>query len=140
MKPLKRLFARVRNFASKRRGDERLREEMEEHLALQTEEMSRADTAACFFSSSSFSITFLCFRSAGKVSAADEWVSLAHLKSTKPNGFRAVLIQTESFHSKRFAEAASGVVTGTVAPLRRLCGRAGTAWWKDDLESSGVEK
>ena len=42
MKPLKRLFARVRNFASKRRGDERLREEMEEHLALQTEENIRA--------------------------------------------------------------------------------------------------
>ena len=41
MKPLKRLFARVRNFASKRRGDERLREEMEEHLALQTEENIR---------------------------------------------------------------------------------------------------
>jgi predicted permease len=42
MKPLKRLFARVRNFASKRRGDERLREEIEEHLALQTEENIRA--------------------------------------------------------------------------------------------------
>ena len=42
MKPLKRLFARVRNFATKRRGDERLREEMEERLALQTEENIRA--------------------------------------------------------------------------------------------------
>lgn len=42
MRPLKRLFARVRNFTTKRRGDERLREEMEEHLALQTEENIRA--------------------------------------------------------------------------------------------------
>ncbi len=42
MKPLKRLFARVRNFTTKRRGDERLREEIEEHLALQTEENIRA--------------------------------------------------------------------------------------------------
>ena len=42
MKLLKRLFARVRNFTTKRRGDERLREEMEEHLALQTEENVRA--------------------------------------------------------------------------------------------------
>jgi hypothetical protein len=42
MKLLKRLFARVRNFTTKRRGDERLREEMEEHLALQTEQNVRA--------------------------------------------------------------------------------------------------
>src|ERR1700724_1297062 len=42
MKPLKRLFARVRNFTTKRRGDERLREEIEEHLALQREENIRA--------------------------------------------------------------------------------------------------
>jgi hypothetical protein len=42
MKLLKRLFARIRNFATKRRGAERLREEMEEHLVLQTEENIRA--------------------------------------------------------------------------------------------------
>jgi hypothetical protein len=41
MKPFKRLLARVRNFTTKHRGDERLREEMEEHLALQTEENIR---------------------------------------------------------------------------------------------------
>src|SRR5258708_10854176 len=42
MKALKRLFARVLNVATKRRGDERLREEMEEHLALKTDENIRA--------------------------------------------------------------------------------------------------
>src|ERR1035438_7087974 len=42
MKALRRLFSRVRNLATKRRGDERLREEMKEHLALQTEENIRA--------------------------------------------------------------------------------------------------
>jgi predicted permease len=42
MKPLKRLVARVRNLATRRRGDERLREEMQEHLALQTDDNIRA--------------------------------------------------------------------------------------------------
>jgi hypothetical protein len=36
------LIARLRNFATGRRGDERLREEMEQHLAMQTEENIRA--------------------------------------------------------------------------------------------------
>ena len=45
MKSLKRFFARVWNFAAKRRGDERLREEMESHLALQTDENIRAGMA-----------------------------------------------------------------------------------------------
>ena len=38
MRALNRLFARLLNFTSRRRGDERLHEEMQEHLALQTEE------------------------------------------------------------------------------------------------------
>jgi macrolide transport system ATP-binding/permease protein len=42
MRALNRLFARVKNFGSGRRGDERLREEMEEHIALQMEENVRA--------------------------------------------------------------------------------------------------
>lgn len=42
MRALRRLFARLRNFATGRRGDQRLREEIEEHLALQTEENLRA--------------------------------------------------------------------------------------------------
>jgi predicted permease len=42
MRTLKRLFARVGNFASDRRGDERLREEMESHIAAQTEEFIRS--------------------------------------------------------------------------------------------------
>src|ERR1700674_632383 len=45
MKPMKRLFTRVRNFAAMRRGDERLHEEMQEHLALQTGENIRAGMA-----------------------------------------------------------------------------------------------
>jgi len=36
MTSLKRFVARIRNFAASRRGDERLREEMESHLAMQT--------------------------------------------------------------------------------------------------------
>jgi predicted permease len=36
-----RLFARIRNFVARRRGDDRLREEMEQHLALQTQENVR---------------------------------------------------------------------------------------------------
>lgn len=42
MRALKRLFARFRNVAATRRGDQRLREEMEQHVALQTEENLRA--------------------------------------------------------------------------------------------------
>ena len=42
MRALKRLFARIGNFATRRRGDQRLREEMQEHLALQTEENIRS--------------------------------------------------------------------------------------------------
>lgn len=42
MGALKRTFTRVRNFAANRRGDARLREEMEQHLALQTAENLRA--------------------------------------------------------------------------------------------------
>ncbi|MGH9344747.1 MAG: ADOP family duplicated permease [Terriglobia bacterium] len=45
MRSLRRLFARISNFAAKRRGDERLREEMKEHVALQTEENMRAGMA-----------------------------------------------------------------------------------------------
>lgn len=42
MKSLKRLLVRLRNFAANSRGDERLREEMQEHLVMQTEENIRA--------------------------------------------------------------------------------------------------
>jgi predicted permease len=42
MKALRRWFARTRNFATIRSGDERLREEMEQHLALQTAANLRA--------------------------------------------------------------------------------------------------
>jgi predicted permease len=42
MRALNRLFTRLLNFAARRRGDERLREEMESHLAIQTEENIRA--------------------------------------------------------------------------------------------------
>ncbi len=42
MRALKRSFARVCNFVSGRRGDERLREEVEEHLASQTKENIRS--------------------------------------------------------------------------------------------------
>jgi putative ABC transport system permease protein len=42
MRALKRLWTRMRNFGTARGGDWRLREEMEEHLALQTEENLRA--------------------------------------------------------------------------------------------------
>ncbi len=38
MRALNRLFARLLNFTSRRRSDQRLHEEMQEHLALQTEE------------------------------------------------------------------------------------------------------
>ncbi|HXR78639.1 MAG TPA: ABC transporter permease [Bryobacteraceae bacterium] len=42
MKSLNRLFTRVLNFTARRRGGERLREEMESHIAIQTEEGIRA--------------------------------------------------------------------------------------------------
>ena len=42
MKFLRRFFIRLSNFATGRRADQRLREEMAEHLALQTEENLRA--------------------------------------------------------------------------------------------------
>jgi predicted permease len=42
MRPLQRLFTRVLNLPTRRRGDERLREEIESHLAAQTEENIRA--------------------------------------------------------------------------------------------------
>jgi hypothetical protein len=40
MRPLRRLVRRVSNFASIRRSEERLREEIRSHLAAQTEEKS----------------------------------------------------------------------------------------------------
>lgn len=46
MKQLKRLWARIVNFAAGRAGDRRLREEMAEHVALQTEENIRAGMSA----------------------------------------------------------------------------------------------
>jgi predicted permease len=42
MRALNRWFARIRNFVTGHRGDERLREEMEQHVAMQTEENIRA--------------------------------------------------------------------------------------------------
>ena len=42
MRALKRLFARLLNFSVNRRGDERLREEMESHIGFQTDENIRA--------------------------------------------------------------------------------------------------
>ena len=42
MRFLRRFLARLKNFATGRRDDKRLREEMEEHLARQTEENLRA--------------------------------------------------------------------------------------------------
>src|SRR3954447_22613718 len=42
MRALNRLLARLWNFASDRRSDERLREEMEQHLAMQMEEFVQA--------------------------------------------------------------------------------------------------
>ena len=45
MKALRRLFARVMKAATRGRGDERLREEMEAHLAMATEENLRAGMA-----------------------------------------------------------------------------------------------
>ncbi|HKO10920.1 MAG TPA: permease prefix domain 1-containing protein, partial [Acidobacteriaceae bacterium] len=45
MRRWRRLLARVGNFAKRRRGDERLREEMEAHLAMQAEENMRGGMA-----------------------------------------------------------------------------------------------
>ena len=42
MKSLRRFFARLANFATRRRDEQRLREEIEEHIALQTAENVRA--------------------------------------------------------------------------------------------------
>jgi len=42
MRSARRFFARLINFVTRRRDDERLREEIEEHIALQTEESIRA--------------------------------------------------------------------------------------------------
>ena len=42
MRALNRFFTRLLNFTTRRRGDDRLREEMESHLADQTEENIRA--------------------------------------------------------------------------------------------------
>ena len=42
MSALTRFFTRLLNFTTRRCGDERLREEMESHLAIQTEENIRA--------------------------------------------------------------------------------------------------
>ena len=42
MRALKRLFARLRNLAMNRRDDERLREEIQTHIVLQTEENTRS--------------------------------------------------------------------------------------------------
>jgi predicted permease len=42
MRALKRFFTRLLNFTAMRRGDERLREEIESHVAIQTEENIRA--------------------------------------------------------------------------------------------------
>ncbi|MBZ5622347.1 MAG: ABC transporter permease [Acidobacteriia bacterium] len=42
MRALNRLFTRLLNFTARRRGDERLREEIESHIAAQTEENIRA--------------------------------------------------------------------------------------------------
>ena len=45
MRVLRRLIARLSNFATRRRDDERLREEIEEHLTLQTAENLRVGLA-----------------------------------------------------------------------------------------------
>jgi hypothetical protein len=42
MRVLARFFARLRNFATNRRNDDRLQEEIEQHIALQTEDNIRA--------------------------------------------------------------------------------------------------
>ena len=46
MRFLRRWWTRIWNFATGRRDDQRLREEMEQHIALQTEENLRAGMSA----------------------------------------------------------------------------------------------
>jgi macrolide transport system ATP-binding/permease protein len=46
MKALRRIWKRVLNFVTSQTGDQRLREEMEEHVAMQTEENLRAGMSA----------------------------------------------------------------------------------------------
>jgi predicted permease len=46
MKTLRRFFARLANFATRRRDEQRLREEIEEHIALQTAENIRSGLSA----------------------------------------------------------------------------------------------
>jgi len=46
MKGIRRLWKRIRNFVGADKGDRRLREEMEQHIALQTEENIRAGMSA----------------------------------------------------------------------------------------------
>ena len=46
MRLLRRFLARLKNFATGRQDDQRLREEMAEHLALQTETRDWEQTAA----------------------------------------------------------------------------------------------
>lgn len=46
MRTLQRLLSRIRNFVTRRQSDERLREELEQHVALQTEENVRGGMSA----------------------------------------------------------------------------------------------
>ena len=46
MKPVKRMWSRTSNFVTGQSGEQRLREEMEEHIAMQTEENLRAGMSA----------------------------------------------------------------------------------------------
>jgi putative ABC transport system permease protein len=46
MRTIQRWFVRIQNFASRHRGDERLREELNEHLAMQTEDNIRSGMSA----------------------------------------------------------------------------------------------
>src|ERR1700739_1458145 len=46
MRAFRRLITRVRNFVFRQRSDRRLREEMQEHIALQTEENLRSGMSA----------------------------------------------------------------------------------------------
>ena len=45
MKPVKRMWSKTSNFVTGQSGEERLREEMEEHIAMQTEENLRVGMA-----------------------------------------------------------------------------------------------
>jgi hypothetical protein len=46
MRDLRRFLKRFRNLVTRRRNDERLKEEIEEHIALQTAEYMKSGTAA----------------------------------------------------------------------------------------------